>query len=138
MKAFLQRTFERTAYLVGAVCVSLILGASAAKAGDEASGSFFSYMTDIPVMQGLAEMRDEVVVFDKTQGRIITQYAVPLSADLQIADIHSFYQKTLPHLGWTASENRKFFREGERLEISFIENQSKDMPYKVQFTVQPQ
>lgn len=124
--------------LCGGIAVCLILCMSAAQASDEAAQNFFSYMTDIPVMSGLAEMPDEVVVFDKLQGRIVTQYALPLSAQLQMDEIADFYKNTLPHLGWKYVQNHRFLREDERLDITFIKNQSADMPYKVQFTVQPQ
>lgn len=77
---------------------------------------------DIPLADGLAELPDGMLVFDKPEGRIV-QLTTARRADLTESDIAAFYRRTLPNLGWvlkTESENMlTFIGQTEILRLTF-------------------
>ena len=98
----------------------------------EQEQQFFETLNDVPLMPGLYEMLDESVVFDKPGGRIIESAAA--SEDLAAREIESFYQQTLPQLGWNQVGDDTFIRQDESLTLN-VENRG---PYNVvRFMVSP-
>ncbi|MFN3700476.1 MAG: hypothetical protein ACK4VI_03025 [Alphaproteobacteria bacterium] len=88
--------------------------------------AFFSALQDVPVMEGMQELPDYTLVFDKPEGRIIETLAVyntDSTADSET--IRAFYQSALPQFGWhrvsravESGAQRDFFgRSGETLMI---------------------
>ena len=60
--------------------------------------SFFEVLPDLPILEGLEEMGDHSVLFDKSQGRIATALAhLALVSEDQV---YAYYQSVLPALGW--------------------------------------
>ncbi len=86
---------------------------------------FFSMLQDIPLMQGLEEIEDQTISFDKPEGRIIESNA--LMRDVTKEQVLNFYQVTLPQFGWGRVSDNQFFRNGEFLEIGFEDNYMKIM-----------
>lgn len=83
----------------------------------ESEPQFFSAIQDVPLMPGLTELPDQTVIFDKPQGRIIESVAEIESA---VSDeVISYYEETLPQLGWERIESNFFQRNNEYLKISF-------------------
>lgn len=82
----------------------------------EQGQQFFQTLNDVPLMPGLYEMLDESVVFDKPGGRIVESAAA--SEALARTEIHSFYEKTLPQLGWAKVADDTFVRQGESLTLN--------------------
>ena len=80
---------------------------------------FFSVLEDVPVMPGLMEVEDSALFFDKPQGRIV-ELSVDMSGVTR-EQILNFYLETLPQFGWGVVEENLFFRDGEYLELSFIQ-----------------
>jgi hypothetical protein len=88
--------------------------------------AFFSALQDVPVMEGMQELPDYTLVFDKPEGRIVETLAVydTVSAD-DSEKIRAFYQSVLPQFGWQrmnrgaeSGAQRDFFgRSGETLMI---------------------
>lgn len=78
--------------------------------------TFFHALNDIPVMNGLRELVDESVNFDKPEGRIISATAV--SEHLKPETIRQFYAQTLPQLGWIGEREGSFIRDREQLRLN--------------------
>ncbi len=104
--------------------VAMICSAGAAVFADSANRvqeqEFFESPSDIPLMPGLYEVPDELVVFDKPGGRIIESVAA--SKALAGGEIRAFYNQVLPQMGWSKSGPNAFIRQDELL-IMKIETQ---------------
>jgi hypothetical protein len=88
------------------------------------SPQFFSSIPDMPLMDGLTELTDQTVVFDKPEGRIVESVAL---IDGQASDsVLKFYGETLPQLGWTRIADLSFRRENEILTISVEGNDGRN------------
>ncbi len=84
-----------------------------------ADKSFFSVISDLPVMPGLSEVTGSAVKFSTPQGRILEISASGKSgAKLRENDVRSFYLQTLPQLGWEPSNDGSWVREDERLRLA--------------------
>jgi hypothetical protein len=93
---------------------------------------FFSSLDDIPLMPGLQELPDQAFSFDKPAGRIIEVWAS--AKNVQKVKILAYYQMALPQFGWGRIDDTSFFREQEKLTISF---QIIDSQRFVKFMVNP-
>lgn len=82
---------------------------------------FLSAASDIPLIDGLVELDDGVLVFDKPQGRIVQLTAVR-DAGLTSAQVANFYRNSLPNLGWTPVDETEtmltFTGQGEILRLT--------------------
>lgn len=78
---------------------------------------FFSALKDVPLMEGLSELPERAVVFDKPEGQIVevVAYVGGVSRDALV----QFYDAALPQFGWSKTTQGVFFRRNEFLEISF-------------------
>jgi len=102
--------FSRLAVLV--VTVMVISSAGAALAG-----GFVAGLEDLPLMPGLSEVEESTVSFDSPEGRIVEVYA---EGAVDGGRVLTFYDETLPQLGWTPEGGGNFRREGEMLRIEII------------------
>lgn len=120
-------------YLIFALSFLLISSISSTKA----QGSFFETLYDIPIMEGLVEIPEEALDFDKPDGRI--SQAVAYGENLEKGDIQTFYNQTLTQMGWAQESDGIYLREQEKLLIS-IEKIGKDAPLSLQvkFQLMPQ
>jgi len=92
-------------------------------AGATESTRFVTGLGDVPVMPGLTPAEEEPLVFDKPDGRI-AQTVMTGSVDRKA--ILSFYNQTMPQLGWKRGPDGKgaatrFTREGEELRLEFVD-----------------
>ena len=82
---------------------------------------FLSAIDDMPLADGMVELTDGVLVFDKPEGRIVQVTALREGAS-SAALIREFYSDTLPNLGWQrgvqAPGGLTFTRKGEILRIT--------------------
>lgn len=111
--------------------MAFILGlflALAVWAGD----AFIPGTEDVPLAEGLEIIAgDEDVSFDTPAGQILV---VQAQADtLAFGDVMSFYQKTLPALGWRLVDAGVFTRESETLRLSMVRKK----PLVVRFELAP-
>lgn len=110
---------------------------------------FFETLYDVPVMDGLEELPDMALSFDKMGGRISEAGAI--AKDLSPQEIMTFYAETLSQMGWRQKSNGVFIRQGEILKIMIEpmpikevagrhqENHLKSNTYiVVRFALQPQ
>jgi len=80
-----------------------------------AAEAFLTAIEDVPLAPGLAEQAAGGMVFDSPTGRIVEAVANgPVPAD----QIKTFYEQTLPQLGWTDSGKMTFKRDNEILRIA--------------------
>lgn len=116
-KTNIKHRFKTIALFCGLL---LLTGITAA----QAQSRFFESAQDIPLKDGLIELHEQALRFDKPQGRIIDVVAqIQNGTD---KDILSYYKQSLPQLGWSAKHTRaqktlNFTRGKESLKIS-IEN----------------
>jgi hypothetical protein len=96
---------------------AVICAAPAAQAND-----YLSLLGDVPLAEGLAELPDAGIVFDKPQGRIV-QITASHNRLTTRTKLIEFYKDSLPNLGWQAraAENSilTFERQGEILRLTF-------------------
>lgn len=78
-----------------------------------AESRFFSALPDVPIAPNFNELTDSVVIFDKVSGRLV-DFAAQGAGDCAAA--LSFYQKSLPALGWVKL-SAGYLREAELLNI---------------------
>ncbi len=95
------------------------------------AGEFLAGFDDLPVMPGLAPVKEAGIVFDTPAGRIVEGYA---AGAVDRTAVRQFYAKTLPQLGWRKKSQKEFRREGEKLTIDF---KGKDGALTVRFTLSP-
>lgn len=100
--------------------------ASAAPAASaRAPAQYLSAAPDIPLAEGLQELPEGTLVFDKPQGRILQMTAAQVAgASAQTA--RQFYRASLPNLGWAMRKSKPqdsniltFIRKGETLQLTF-------------------
>ena len=99
-----------------------------------AETGFVTGIGDLPLMDGLAPVSGQAVLFDKPGGRIVQAVAtgrIPADA------VRGFYARTLPQLGWRPAGRDRFAREGEALSIEFMEASASE-PLTVRFMLSPQ
>ncbi len=103
--------------------------ASAAPAASVASArapaQYLSAAPDIPLAEGLQELTDGTLVFDKPQGRIL-QMTAAQAAGASAQTARQFYRASLPNLGWAMRKSKPqdsniltFTRKGETLQLTF-------------------
>lgn len=81
-----------------------------------AQDGFMNDVPDLPLMEGLEEVPEQSIVFDKPEGRIVETFAVgTVTQDAVVA----FYRETLPQLGWTAKGPATYHRGDEQLVLAF-------------------
>jgi hypothetical protein len=115
------------------VAVALLLGgfggASPSVAAD--SAAYIDKIADLPLMDGLREVPDAGVSFDKPSGRIVEAFA---HGDTTATAVRRFYEETLPQLGWTALGRDAYGRESEKLTLDYL---GRGGDLTVRFTIQP-
>ena len=103
-----------------------------ALAGAALAQGFLPGSEDIPLAPGLTAREDDTVVFDSPTGRIVEVFA---TGETDRAGISTFYEQTLPALGWSQIEDGVAFRrEGERLTLDFF---GADGALTIRFTLAP-
>jgi hypothetical protein len=107
------------------VAVLLALGAAGPQAAAQGAGTgagadaYVEGIPDLPLMPGLTTLPDSGLVFDKPGGRIVEAFA---EGSLTPEAVRSFYDATLPQLGWRREGAGAYLREGERLKLDLSED----------------
>lgn len=116
--------------LVRFAVVAVMMAALPVHALDNAR--YFVSMPDMPIMEGLIELTEQTVVFDKPEGRIVESVAAMGQKNPQ--SVLKYYDDTLPQLGWARIEDRTFRREQEFLKIALETSQGQNF---LRLTVAP-
>ncbi len=122
----------RLRFLAFAVAALLIGGMAENSHAQEAAG-FISTIEDLPLMPGLIE-EEGGMVFDSAQGRIAQAYATGWVSE---GAVTSFYDETLPQLGWRPDGPGVFRREREILKLEFPGGPTAAPPLTVGFRLIP-
>jgi hypothetical protein len=86
---------------------------------------------DLPLMPGMVEKKDDVLIFDKPDGRIVE---TSIETDAPPAEVKKFYEESLPPLGWHTLSLSLYAREDETLKIKI---ERKDETTLVRFVLKP-
>jgi len=107
---------------------ALILTAGIAKAA-----TFIEGLEDVPIMDGMTQIKDSGINFGNAESRFVESHLS--SPTLHFNEVKSFYQKTLPQLGWAQVGDDKnmvlFAREKEIMEIA----REDSSPLQIRLTV---
>lgn len=77
-------------------------------------GDYVEGIPDLPLMPGLKAVPESGLVFDKPAGRIVQAFA---EGSMTMQSVMTFYDETLPQLGWQRAGAGDYLREGERLKL---------------------
>ena len=110
------------------LCVISLLTATMTLAADR----FVTGIADLPLMPGLQEIEDSAMVFSKPEGRIVE---IMVSGAVSRDAVSSFYERTLPQLGWRRVEAESWLREKELLRYDMRESKKGIV---IQFSLTPQ
>ena len=113
------------------LCTGMITHSQAA-AGQQPT-LFFTALSDIPAMNGLIELEDYTLVYDKPEGRIIEMVA--RLEGQSIENVRQYYKSTLPELGWRVVNDNLYARGAENLSLGY---ETRNGQSYVRFTIQPQ
>lgn len=83
---------------------------------------FVAGTEDVPLMDGLTAVTEDHISFDTPEGRIVQSSAFTTS--LSLKQVLSFYQETLPQLGWIQKKQNTFERETDELVIDAQKNKT--------------
>jgi len=84
------------------------------------------YLDGVPIMSGFALSNDDVIVFDKPQGRVI-DLTVWCSANCpSTKEIEVFYMDTMNRLGWNTIKDHEFTNEGATLNYNIMRDKNSD------------
>ncbi len=104
-----------------ALSVSAILCLILVPAIANAADAFFTDLEELPIMSGLAENQAAAVTFETASGRIIE---VEASGAMKAEAVLTFYDETLPQLGWMRVGDGVFERDQERLTLMISDTES--------------
>lgn len=96
------------------IAVALYLTAMAVNPTAAQDVAYSRILNDLPIMPGLAEDPDSLVIFDAPEGRIAE---VTLSGNLSPTAVLDYYRSTLPELGWQAQSAKHYTRDGQTLSL---------------------
>lgn len=96
----------------------------------------FTALSGVPLMEGLSEVPESLVVFDKAEGRIIQ---ATVAGNVPRDEAAAFYREALFQLGWEqieategeAKQTLVFVREGERLSVEFTEGAALEIRFSL-------
>ncbi|MFK7865856.1 MAG: hypothetical protein AB8B77_00275 [Alphaproteobacteria bacterium] len=90
---------------------------------------------DIPMMETMRPLENGVMYFDSAAGRVVESQLV---SDQLPSAIFSFYETTLPALGWNMTDKNHYRRAGEQLIIDVIDDQQDPLFTLLRFRLIPQ
>jgi hypothetical protein len=114
-------------------CLLLALMVSVLAPSVLAQDDFISSIDDLPLMPGLVE-EEGGMVFDSPSGRIVEAFA---TGNVSPGEVLSFYNETLPQLGWRSLGGHVFRRESEILKLEFPGGPGAAPPLTVGFSLSP-
>lgn len=122
----------RRLVVTAVILLCAVTGAAQSRlAGAEEAAGFLAGTEDIPLMPGLRNEANTLVVFDNPQGRIVE---VEARGKVTRAAVEKFYAASLPELGWTADGPHAWRREGEGLRFDI---KGRDGNLSVAFSLSP-
>lgn len=127
----IHRTVLVLSAFVVIAALSALPPAIAQESAADGEQDFIAGSEDIPLMRDLTMVADAGMIFDSPAGRIVESFA---AGETSRAAVQSFYQDSLPALGWEPVGPNRFRREGESLSIDYF---GPDGQLTVRFTLAP-
>ncbi|MBM3518786.1 MAG: hypothetical protein FJX56_13170 [Alphaproteobacteria bacterium] len=118
--------------VLGSFALVALLIASGPGAALAQEAAFVGGTEDVPLMPGLADLPDRLVVFDAPGGRIVEAFA---TGAVGRAELRRFYDEALAALGWRAARPFVWTRAAETLTIDVPEET--DGKAAVRFSIHP-
>lgn len=117
------------------ICIAVLMTAFLFTSTVAVAQGFSSAIEDLPIMDGMSEKTDKIVVFDTPEGRIVE---TTLETSLGNIQVFNYYRQTLQQLGWTSigGSDKAFQRENEMMTIDMYENPETGT-YYVTFKIAP-
>lgn len=117
------------------LCIAVLTATFLFTAAAAQAEGFSSAIEDLPIMDGMSEKTDKIVVFDTPEGRIVE---TTLETSLGNIQVFTYYRQTLQQLGWTSigGSERAYQRENEMMTIDMYENPETGT-YYVTFKIAP-
>ena len=106
---------KRLVVVLGLLAPVLTLSSATPLVAQNAASGFVSAIDDLPLMPGLNEDADALVVFEAPSGRIVEAVA---TGAVSVERVVSFYAATLPALGWEPHSTGGYARETDILRIA--------------------
>jgi len=100
--------------------------------GSRAADAFFEALYDVPIMNGLEEVKEQAMLFDKPGGRIAS--VVAASKTVTANQITTFYDEALPQLGWKKTAQNQYVRDEDKLVLELVKRPPLTV---VHFTLSP-
>ena len=102
-------------YILIVIWVVVALFTSSLRAEESQKQKYLNILPELPLMEGLEEVPESSLSFDKPDGRIAeaTYFSDTVTADAVLA----YYEETLPQLGWSPEAESMFLREQDQLVI---------------------
>jgi len=95
----------------------LMTGAAILRPAPALAVEYLSVISDLPLADGLSELKDHATVFDAALGHIAAAYA---TGNVAADAVHAFYDATLPQLGWTREAKGLYHRPHQTLKIDAL------------------
>lgn len=125
------RTFKIALMLLTLNFVSATVEAEVPPVTAEFRPVFSKAISDLPIMPGLTEETDSIVMFDKPHGRVIETSA---TGTVPTHKIKTFYGQALPALGWVSVGEARYQRDNEILDLTV---RADNAAASVSFTITP-
>lgn len=116
-------------------CIAVLMTAFLFTSAAASAKGFSSAIEDLPIMDGMSEKTDKIVVFDTPEGRIVETTLETSRGNIQV---FTYYRQTLQQLGWVSigGSDKAFRRENEMMTIDMYENPETGT-YDVTFKIAP-
>jgi len=119
----------RIAACITALILMVLMPLSARATG------FFQSVNDLPLMDGLSDVPEATLHYDKPEGRIVELMARgEAGSDISAQAVRDFYARTLPQLGWLKLPET-YSRDGEVLRIRIVRENGQLVVY---LSIKPQ
>ncbi len=100
-------------FLAAWTLAAVVAGAS----GLASAAEYLKGHEDLPLLAGLTQDRDSVMVFDTPRGRVVEAFAQTPESETRV---FAAYAEALPQMGWTKKAPGKFVRDGETLVFEVV------------------
>ncbi len=105
----------RPAMILAVLLGVLLLGSAPFAGSARAADVFVDGFAELPLMPGLAAVKEESLTFDKPAGRIVQAVA---RGAVTVDAVRKFYRETVPQLGWRRGPGEdRYLRDGEALHL---------------------
>jgi|GEM_PF-3255298 len=110
---------------IALIILCLLLPIASVKANPQIQSTapkFLTLIPDLPLMNGMIELEEQNLIFDKADGRIIESQIILENSTIDKAQ--NFYRAALPQFGWIAVGNNNYKRDQEMITFYYEQDGS--------------